>query len=159
MSARLMADGLPHQVHHHAAGYVVNVQRALAQVRDRPSARAGLRVTVGDLLEDGFDVAMLALQRAQHLVDERAVLDDEQVRVEDAGVLRADGVGDLRLHVQDLRAREQQRRLEPGDFRRELSSSATVWSEVVSSSGAGRKCLAPREPGRHPQTLETLLGA
>ena len=96
-------EGLPRRFMMHPAGHVMDVQRALAQV-GIVHLLEQLGVAAGDLLEDGLDVAPVALQRAQHLVDERAVFDDEQVGVEDAGVLRADGLGDLGLHFEDLRA-------------------------------------------------------
>ena len=59
-------------------------------------------------------------KRAQDLVDERAVLDDQQMRVKNARVLGPDGLRDLRLHVQDLRPGQQQGGLETRDFRREF---------------------------------------
>ena len=58
---------------------------------------------------------------AQHFVDQRAILDHEQVRVENAGVLGADGFGDALLHLENLRAGGDERRLEARDLRRDLA--------------------------------------
>ncbi len=144
---------LAHQVHQDAPGHVMHVQRTLPQVRVVHLFEQA-RVTSSHLLENRFDVAPVAFQRPQHLVDERAIFHDEQVRVENAGVLRADGVGDPGLHLQDLRAGLQQRRLEPGNLCR----------KVLLGDGKFRRGLflramdeetAPGETRRDAQTLET----
>ena len=136
------------EVHHHAAGHVVHIQAAFAQIGIvHLFEEAG--VAVGHLLEDGLDVAPVVLERAQDLVDERAILDDQQMRVEDAGVLGPDGVGDLRLHVEDLRAREQQRGLEPGDLRREVLLADRVLGRGVLLRAVDEH-LSPRQTRRHP---------
>ena len=70
----------------------------------------------GDLGEDVLHVVLVLLQGAQHFVDERAVFHHQQVRVEDAGIVRADGDGDALLHLQDLLAGGEQRRLEALDL-------------------------------------------
>ena len=71
----------------------------------------------------------------------------------------ADGVRDLRLHVQNLARGEQQRRLEPGDFRRNhLPPGGYSWSEDGFLLRAKDKKFAPGKSGRHSQSLKTLLG-
>ena len=106
---------LSHEIVQDAPGDVVDIQRALAQVGVVDFAE-GFRVPVGDLLEDVLDVVPLLGQRPQHLVDEGSVLDDQQMRVEYAGVLGADGLGDPLLHLEDLRAGLDQRGFEPRDL-------------------------------------------
>ena len=89
---------LPEQVADHAPAHVFDVHHPLAQIRvvDR---RKGLAVFFRDLMENEFDVAPLRVEPAEHLVDQRAVLDDEKVRVENARVVRADRAGDLLLDL------------------------------------------------------------
>jgi len=57
-----------------------------------------------------------ALQSAQGLVDERAVFDDQQVRVEDAGIGRADRPGDFLLDIEKLLPRGNEGGLEAFDL-------------------------------------------
>ena len=81
-----------------ALGHVLDVDDALLEVGvvDRGE---GAAILFRDLVKNEFDVVQSAFQSAQGLVDERAVFDDQQVRVEDAGIGRADRPGDFLLDI------------------------------------------------------------
>ena len=87
-----------------ALGHILDVDDALLQVGvvDRGECTA---VFLRDLVENEFDVVQLALQSAQGLVDQRAVLDHQQVRVEDAGIGRTYRPGDFLLYIEKLLTR------------------------------------------------------
>ena len=59
---------------------------------------------------------ILALPIAQDFVDQGPVLDHEQMRVEDAGVLRPDRTRDFLLHLENLRTRGEERVLKARDL-------------------------------------------
>jgi len=139
----------------HAPADIVNVHRALAQVGIINIGEC-LRIAVRDLLEDVFDIQLVALKRPQHFVDQRAIFDHQQVRVEDARVLRANGFGDPLLHIDDLPARLNQRRFETGNLPGDLAllDSAHRWILVLrpvhEDSPAG-------DAGGNSDTLETTF--
>ena len=79
---------------------------------------AGAAVFFGDLVENEFDVVQVPLEAAQGLVDQRAVLDHEQMGVENAGVRRANGARDFLLDIEEFLPRGDEGRLEALDLAR-----------------------------------------
>ncbi len=104
-----------HQIMDHAAGDIMDIQRPFPQVRVVDLAQ-GLRVTSGHRAEDMLDVVPVALEGAQHLVNEGAILHHQQMGVKNTRVLGADRFGDPFLKLEDLDAGGNQRRFEAGDF-------------------------------------------
>jgi len=94
---------LAHEMADDPAGDVFDVHDPFAQVGIVDCAQRA-NVFLRDLVEDILDVALLAFEAFEHLVDERAVLDDEQVGVENARVLRADRGGDALLDFEQFPA-------------------------------------------------------
>ena len=155
LDAREVAGLLAHQVVDDAAGDIVDVQRALAEVGVVDLAE-GLGVAVGDALEDLLDVELVPREGAQHFVDERAILDHEEVRVEDARVLRPDGHRDALLHLDDLLARGDEGRLEAGDLAGDfplgdVARRRRLVVRAVDEDGAAR------DARRDADALESLL--
>lgn len=78
-------------------------------------------VFFGDLVEGVFGGDLFPVDELRHLVDQRRVFEDEQVRVENAGVLRAHALTDLALDLENLVAGLGEGLLEPaqlpGQFR------------------------------------------
>ena len=103
------------QVPEDALGHILDVDDALLQVGvvDRTERAA---VFFRDLVENEFDVVQLALQSAQGLVDQRAVLDHQEVRVEDTGIVRTDRPGDFLLDIEKLLTRGDEGGLEAFDL-------------------------------------------
>ena len=111
----------PLQIANDAAGHVLNIERALAQIRIVDLAQR-FRVTLRHFLKNEFHVATIGFEFAQDFVDQRPILDHEQMRIENAGVLGADRFRDALLHLENLRARLDQRGFEARDL---LRRSAT----------------------------------
>ena len=103
------------QVVQHARGDVPHVGGALAQVIVL-DGRQRRGVALGDGVEGVFGVDLLLLDHAHDLVDQRAVFEHQQVRVEDAAFLGAHAFADLALDFQDLVAGLDQRPFEAVDF-------------------------------------------
>ena len=112
---RKVAAILAHEIPDDAAGDVLDVERPLAQVGIVDFAER-FRVLAGHLAEDVLHRAEVFLKGAEDLVDEGAVFHHQQVRVEDAGIMRADGFGDFLLQLGDLLASGEQRHLEALDL-------------------------------------------
>ena len=108
--------GFAEQVADDAAGDVLDVDHAFLQVGviDRGE---GAAVFSGNLVEDGLDVIQVAFESAQGFIDKGAVLHDQKVGVENAGVVRTDGPGNLLLNFEKFLARGDEGDLETGDFR------------------------------------------
>ena len=97
----------------------MNIHDPLAQVGIVDGFQS-LAVFLDDLLEDMLDIAMISLETAKHFVDQRSVLHDKQVRIENTRILRADGRNDAALDFKQFDARRNQRGLEPGNLAGEL---------------------------------------
>ena len=74
-------------------------------------------------LKNELHVAMIGLELAQDFVDQRLILDHQQMSIENARVFRADRFGDLLLHLENLRARLDERGLEARDLIRDWLGS------------------------------------
>ena len=103
------------QISNDPARDILNIERAFAQIRIVDFAQR-FGVIARHFLKNPFHVAALALQPAQHLIDQRSVFDDQQVRIKNGRVLGADRFGDLLLHLEDLHSRLNKRGLEARDF-------------------------------------------
>ena len=88
-------------------------------------------VTIGNFLKSELDVAMFVFQSTQDLIDERLVLHHEQVGIENSGILRADGVGDLLLHLENLRARLNERGFKARDFVGDMRRLDAITHDVI----------------------------
>ena len=102
-----------------AGGDVAHVGGAFAKVIVANRLQGG-RVPLGDLLEGLFDVDLLLFHQAGHLVDQGAVFQNQQVGVENAGVLRTHRLTDLALDVQNLLTGLNKRLFEPLPFVRQF---------------------------------------
>ena len=112
-------------------------------------------------MEDVFDVPAFELELAQDFVDQGAVFDDEQVGVEDAGVLGADRFGDPLLHFEDLLAGEQQGGLEAGQFAGQFGFFDLPGGEFLvlgPDDAHGAACDAGRNAHTLEPTFTALLG-
>ena len=118
------------QVANHSLCHVLNVQRTLSQIGIIDLIQC-LGVTRGDFLKDPFDIAKIGFQFPQHFVDQRAILYDEQMCIENGGIFRADGFCNALLHFQNLHARLNKRGLEPPDFVRDLRRRDAVTRDVI----------------------------
>jgi hypothetical protein len=118
------------QIANHALCHVLNVQRTLSKVRIVDLIQ-GLGVTRGDFLEDPLDIAKIGFQLPQHFVDQRAILDDEQMRIENGCILCPNGFRNALLHFQNLHARLNKRGLEPSDLVGNLGRRDAVPRNVI----------------------------
>ena len=111
--------GFSEEVADDAAGDVFDVNDALLQVGviDRGE---GAAVFLGDLMEDKLDIIQVALEPAQGFIDEGSVLDDEEVGIKDAGVIRPDSPANFLLNLEKFLACGDEGDLEPGNFRGNL---------------------------------------
>ena len=107
--------GVADQVAQDAAGDVLHVGCALAQVVVL-HPHQGLGIAVGHEAQHGLDVLAQVVKLAHDLLDEGAVVHHQQVGVEDAGILLADGRADLALDLVDLAPGGDERILEAGDL-------------------------------------------
>ena len=111
-----MLGRLALEVANDAPGHVLDVERAFAQIGIIDLAQR-FGVTRRHFLENPFHVAKIGFQFAQDFIDQGAIFDHEQMRIENPGVLRPDRFGDLLLHFENLHARLDQRRSRSGRFR------------------------------------------
>ena len=73
-------------------------------------------VAFGDGVEGVFGVDLLLLDHPHHLVEQRAVFEHQQMRVEDAAFLGAHAFAHLALHLQNLVPGLDQRLLQTIDL-------------------------------------------
>ena len=99
---------------------------------------------------------MVGLELAQHFVDQSAILDDEEVGIENACIFRADGFSDLLLHLENLRSRLDERVFETCDFFRDLCCFDLVSHHVVRLDREDVNWAA-RDPRSRGHTLTTLF--
>jgi len=107
------------QIANYSLGDVLNIECAFPQIWVIDFAQ-GLSVTRGDFLERPLHIAKIGLKFSQNFIDQRAILDHEQVRIENRCVFRANGFGNPLLHLKDLHPRLDEPGLEPPDFIRNL---------------------------------------
>ena len=110
------------------------------------------------MLEDVFDVPVFALQGAEDFVDEGAIFYDEEVGVEDAGVLGSDGARNAGLHFEDLLTGLDQGGFKPGYFPGHFP--------FFNAPGGGGfffgpedEYSSPSDAGRYAYTMETPLNS
>ncbi len=103
----------------HATGDILDIHDAFAQIGIIDLAER-LAVLFRDLVEDVLDVVALLFEIAQHLVNQCAVFDHEEMRVEDAGILGANGIRDSLLDLQELGTGGDEGGFKARDFLRKL---------------------------------------
>ena len=118
------------KVANYALCNVLDIERALSQVGIIDSIQ-GLGVSRGDFLENPFHIAKIGLQLPKHFVDQRAVLDYEQVSIEDGSIFRPDRFCNALLHLQNLHARLNKGRFEARDFIRHLGRRNAVTHDLL----------------------------
>ncbi len=107
-------------------------------------------------LEDEFDVVKVSLKFAQHFINQRPVFHDQEVRVENAGILCSNRLGNALLHLQNLRAREDQRRFEAADLIRNLGWLNPAARNLVALIAHHMK-RSSGDAGGNPDALQTRL--
>ncbi len=108
------------------------------------------------LLVGKVDIDQPALQLLLHRFDQRGVFQQKNMRVENAGVGLADGAGQLIADGLDLLARLEQRRLEAGDFARDiLGPNAALADDMLVR--IEEKQRADGDAGRDGRPLVILL--
>ena len=85
-------------------GHVLNIERALAQVGIVYFAQC-LDIIFCDFMKHPLDITKIGLQFAQHFINQSAVLDDKQMRIEDGRIFRPNRFRDALLHLENLHAR------------------------------------------------------
>ena len=109
--ARRLAKKVPD----HSARDVFNIHDPLAQVRIVNCSESAA-ILLRHLVKGIFDIVPVAFEIAEDLVDERAVLDDKKVRVKNAGIFGADGVGNALLNFEKFGARGDEGGLKTRNF-------------------------------------------
>lgn len=109
---------------------VLDIERALAEIRVVDLAER-FGVMLGHFVKNKFHVAEIGLQFAQNFIDQRPILDHEEMRIENARVFRADRFGDALLHFENLRARLNERRLEAPDLVRNIAGLNAMPRDLV----------------------------
>ena len=120
----------PLQVPDYSLGHVLDIERALAQIGIIDFGQ-GLGVMRGDFLKNPLDIAKVGLQFPQHFVDQCAILNHEQMSVEDCGIFCSDRFCNALLHLQNLHARLNERCFEPPDFVRDLGRGDAITRHVI----------------------------
>ena len=110
-----LARAFPKQISQNPLGHILDIHRPLAQIRII-DLRKRFAVLFNNLMKRRLDVDVVFFKMPEHLVDERAVLDHQQMGVKNRGVFRADGDRHPLLDFQQIRAGGHQSRLEPGDL-------------------------------------------
>ncbi len=118
------------QIANHALGYVLDVERPLAQVGIVDLAEC-FCVIGGDFLEHPLDITPIRFEFAQHFIDQCAVFHDQKVRIENGGILGADRFGDALLQFQNLHARLDERGLKARDFIGNLRRSDLMPDNII----------------------------
>ena len=121
---------LPLKIVNYSFRDVLDVERAFAEIRVVDFAQ-GLGVTRGDFLKRPFHVTKIDLKFPQNFIDQSAVLDYEQVRIENRRVFCSDRFRNALLHLKDLHARSDKRRLEPPNFIRNPGGRDPVTHHLI----------------------------
>ena len=101
-----------HQIIEDAGSDIANVGGAFLQIRIVDGAQSGL-IFLGELMEGGLGIGLLVQNQLCDRINEGGVFQDEEMGVENTGVLGVQGLADLALHFEDLLTSFQQRLLEP----------------------------------------------
>ena len=102
-----------------AARHILDINDALPEVGVVDGFEC-LAVFVGDFLEDVFDAEMVALETAQNLVDQCAVLNDKEVSVKNTGVVGTDSGGNFLLDFKQFDTRGYEGRLKARNLARHI---------------------------------------
>ena len=108
---RVVPRAAAHQIVEDAGGDIAHVGGAFLQIRVIDGAEGGL-IFLGEFMEGGLGVDFFLVNQLRDRINQGGVFQDEEMGVEDAGVLGVEGLADLALHLQDLLAGFQQRLLE-----------------------------------------------
>ena len=108
--------GKPQQLVQHPAGHIAQIGRAFAEVFILRRIE-GARVAVHHLVEGEFGIAMLVADQRLHLAEQGHVLENEEMRLKDARLMRAHGGRHAPLDLLDLMPGDNEGRLEPFQFR------------------------------------------
>ena len=147
--------GPAQEIVQHTRGNIPHVGSPLAEILVVHRAERG-GVFLGDLLESGLRVDPLFVDHAGDLVNQRRVLQHQQVRVEDAGVLGAHGLAHLALDLEDLLAGQDQRLFEALDFLRDFRLGNLVPRDVV--AGLAQHDNSPRaHPSANGDAAQNLF--
>ena len=107
------------QIVEHAPGEVAQIGGAFAQILVLHVRQRG-DVTLGHGMKGEIGVDLLLANEPDDLLDEHAVFEHQQVRVEDVRLRRAHAGDDTALHFEELLAGFDERLLETADFHRDL---------------------------------------
>ena len=107
------------QVVEDARGHIPHVGGPFPQVIVLDGGQRG-RVALGDRVEGVFGVDLLLLDHPHDFVEQRAVLQHQQVRVKDAAFLGAHACADFALDLEELLAGLDQRPFQAVDLLRQL---------------------------------------
>ena len=143
----------PLQITNDPARHVLNIDGAFAQIRIVNLAQR-FRIAPGHFLKNIFHVAAIGFEFAQDLIDQRPILDHEQVRIEHARVLGADRFRNALLHLENLRACLHERGFEARDLFRHLARFDTITRNVIDLV-AHHVRTAARNARTYSDTLET----
>jgi hypothetical protein len=105
------APPLSQEVPQQPIPHVVQIRPALSEIAVL-HAREGLADGLQRLLDGVLGVHLQLLHEGADLLQQPAILEDQQVRIEDPGVLGPDLLGDALLDLQDLAPRGLQRLLQ-----------------------------------------------
>ena len=111
------------QIVQHAAGEVAHIGGAFAEIFVLHRLQHG-DVAVGRGVKGVVGVGLLLADDFDDFLDEHAVFEHQQVRVENVRLGRAHGLGDAALDFGDLLAGADEGLLEAFDFRRDLGVAA-----------------------------------
>jgi hypothetical protein len=114
----VQTEGVLHfeQVVEHAGGEIAQIGGAFAQILVL-HVRQRSDIALGHGVKGEIGVDLLLADEPDDLLDEHAVLEHQQVRVENVRLRRAHAGGDAALHLGDLLAGFDERLLEAADFR------------------------------------------
>ena len=137
---------------------VVTSRMSVARSRRYSSSMADKRggVAFGDRVEGVFRVDLLLLDHPHHLVEQRAVFEHQQMRVEDAAFLGAHAFAHLALHFQNLVPRLDQGLLQAIDLFGQVRVRQTAVARW-SGGPAQHENLPAAYSGRNRYAPETLL--
>ena len=111
------ARSLTEQVPNHPAGDILDIDHALAKVRIVDGAECAA-ILLRHLMEGVFDIVPLFFKIPEDLVDERAVFNDQKMRIKNPRILGPDRIGDSLLNLEQLGASRNQSRFKTRDLLR-----------------------------------------
>src|SRR6516165_6547210 len=109
----------------------MNIKCPLTEIRIVDFAQS-LRVSIRDFGEDELDVELVPLKCAKHFVDQCSVFDNQQMSVENTGILCADRFSNTLLHLENLCASGDERAFESDDLVRNIGCvNSPLWRFFV----------------------------